>query len=131
MWKSRLPKCLKRGVAGKIAAQAQDDGTLDRPITVKWLWKEKYGKDRMRKLSKREVQRQLRVLERIGFLVVVDPKAIVSRSRPRVYRVNVDALANVDATPPFASRRPSKKKNTTKSPAKGDIFSAEEIEAKP
>ncbi len=37
VWKSRLPKCLKLGVAGKIAAYTRDDGTLSRPLTVKFL----------------------------------------------------------------------------------------------
>ncbi len=130
VWQSNLPKCLKRGVAGKIAAYTREDGTLTRPMTVPFLVGEIYPGGRT--LSKREVQRQLRALEDRRFLLF-DPNAIVSRSRPREYTVNLGALVNESPTlPPFASRRsttPRSKGDTkgdtngdTKGDTKGDIL---------
>jgi hypothetical protein len=90
VWSSALPRCLKRGVAGCLAAWASPDGTYLSPPTVKRLAEHHYpGK---RRLSERMVQYQLRELERLGVLVVVAPAA---GRRPRVYRFDVAALAVV------------------------------------
>ena len=95
VYKSRLPQCLKVGVAGKIAAYTRDDGTLTRPMTVKFLTEETYPGERT--LTRREVQHQLRALERIGFLLF-DERAYVGRNHPREYLVDVNALVRVDLT---------------------------------
>ncbi len=102
VWQSKLPKCLQRGVAGKIAAHALEDGTLTKPMTVAFLFgagrngrKDAYPGGRT--LTRREVQYQLRALERIGFLKF-DPDAYVGRNHPRAYTVDFAALDTIDLT---------------------------------
>src|SRR5262252_4519934 len=70
--RSCLPKALKYGVAGKLAALSRDDGTFDTPPTVHWLNLQRYrnGHGRTRHLTSRTIRFQLRQCEAIGLLIL-------------------------------------------------------------
>jgi hypothetical protein len=94
VWRSKLPRFLKEGVAGAAEALANLDGTYDQPLTVKRLVEHVYYDGKY--LSERTVQYQLRMLEAVGILVVRDPAEVISRGHEREYRFNALAVATVD-----------------------------------
>jgi len=95
VWRSRLPRFLKEGVAGAAEAMAEADGTYTKPLTVTRLMEHVFYNG---PLSERTIRYQLRACEAVGLLVVIDPAASVGRYSPRGYRFNVAALATLDLT---------------------------------
>lgn len=94
VWASGVPRALKHGLLGKLAAWTTDDGTFTTPPTVVRLaqqtYRNRYGRDYT--LSKPHVKRQMQLAVALGVLVIVRESA--GRRHPRIYRFNRDALAD-------------------------------------
>jgi hypothetical protein len=97
VWRSDLPDFLKRGVAGKLAALADDDGDFTH-LTVKYLVDSRYGRER-RRLCRQTIKNQLRALERCGFLRILTNG--VGRGHARIYSLHPEALTTVQADDPM------------------------------
>jgi hypothetical protein len=97
VWRSDLPDFLKRGVAGKLAALADDDGDFTH-LTVKYLVDSRYGRER-RRLCRQTIKNQLRALERCGFLRIITHG--VGRGHARIYSLHPEALTTVQADDPM------------------------------
>ena len=100
VWRSDLPDFLKRGVAGKLAALADDDGDFLSYLSVNYLVTHcRYGRERRRRLCRQTVKNQLRALERCGFLRIVTNG--VGRGHTRTYSLHPEALSSVQADDPM------------------------------
>jgi len=113
VWRSRLPRFLKEGVAGAAEALANADGTYSTPLTVKRLMEHRYYDGKQ--LSERAVQNQLRMCEACGLLVGPDAAvaaAGLGRGHKRAYLYNAAALATIDPTADYF-RPPHRRKGAT------------------
>src|SRR4051812_43658464 len=130
VWRSDLPDFLKRGVAGKLAALADEDGEFTH-LTMNYLVTSRYGRDR-RCLCRQTIKNQVRALERCGFLEIVSNG--VGRGHVRTYILHPEALTTVTAGDPLL--RPAHRRRgagldgriLTKAPRKGDNSGPPEAE---
>lgn len=124
VWRSDLPDFLKRGVAGKLAALADDDGDFTH-LTMNYLVNSRYGRER-RRLCRQTIKNQVRALQRCGFLEIVSNG--VGRGHARIYTLHPEALTAVQADDPMlrpphrrAGKGPEGRILTTRRPfQKGD-----------
>jgi hypothetical protein len=94
---SNLPEFLRRGLAGRLAALADERGHFKPWLTVNWLVK--HPPPGYRHLKRRTIQYHLHALERCGFLRIVGVGG--GRGHGRQYSIHVDALATVQAADPI------------------------------
>ncbi len=98
VWRSNLPEFLIRGLAGKLAALADDDGRFNQPgkprLTLNYLILHcRYGESKPRRLCRQTIKNQLSALVRCGFVRIIDTGP--GRGHYRTYTLHPEALATV------------------------------------
>lgn len=97
--RSDLPYFLRKGVAGKLAALADDDGEFADWLSVNYLVRKCRYHHNTRSLTKRTIQHQLHALQRCGFLEIVG--GAKGRGDFRTWVLHPEALATVQAADPI------------------------------